>query len=96
MTRYHVDSDAVLSATSQAQGSIGRIQAEIQSLSSQLHSLQASWSGTAASAFQQVLSEWLVTQQQVEGQLISLTQTLGQVGAHYAELEAQNTRLFMR
>ena len=96
MTRYHVDSDAVLSATSQAQGSIGRIQAEIQSLSSQLHSLQASWSGTAATAFQQVLSEWLLTQQQVEGQLIALTQTLGQVGAHYAELEAQNTRLFMR
>ena len=96
MTRYHVDSDAVLAATTSARNTIGRVQGDIQSLTSQLHSLQSSWSGSASLAFQQVLGEWKTTHAQVEAQLVSLTETLGSVATHYAELEAQNTRLFMR
>ncbi|MDR9397063.1 WXG100 family type VII secretion target, partial [Pontimonas sp.] len=96
MTRYHVDSEAVLAATSNAHATINRVQGEITSLTSQLQSLQSSWSGSASLAFQQVLGEWKATHAQVEAQLVSLTQTLGQAAQHYADLEAQNTRLFMR
>ena len=57
MTRYQVDSDAVIAATSAARGSIGRIQAEVASLQSQLVSLQGSWTGSAASAFQALVAD---------------------------------------
>jgi hypothetical protein len=40
MTRYFVDSDAVLAATSSAHGTIARVQADIQTLTSQLQALQ--------------------------------------------------------
>ena len=96
MTRYQVDSEAVLAATGTANATISRVQGDIASLTSQLQSLQSSWSGSASLAFQQVLGEWKATHAHVEAQLVSLTHTLGQVAQHYAELEAQNTRLFMR
>ena len=94
--RYQVDSDAVLAATSTARNTIARVQADIQSLTSQLHGLQGSWSGQASAAFQQVLSEWKSTHAQVEAQLMTLTDTLTQVAHHYSDLEAQNARMFMR
>ena len=94
--RYHVDSDAVLTATATARSTIARVQGDIQSLTSQLHSLQASWGGQASLAFQQVLGEWKATHAHVETQLVALTDTLGQVAHHYAELEATNARMFMR
>ena len=96
MTRYHVDSDAVLAATSTARSTIARVQGDIHSLTNQLHSLQSSWGGAASAAFQQLLTEWRSTHAHVEAQLVAMTDTLGQVAKHYAELEAQNTRLFMR
>ncbi len=94
--RYHVDSEAVLAATTTARSTIARVQGDIQSLTSQLHALHASWGGQAATAFQQVLGEWKTTHAHVEAQLVGLTETLTQVAHHYAELEAQNARLFLR
>ena len=96
VTRYFVDSDAVLAATSSAHSTIARVQADIQTLTSQLQSLQSSWGGSAATAFQDVLMQWKSTHSQVEGQLVALTQTLGQVAQHYEALEQQNTQLFLR
>lgn len=43
MTRYFVDSDAVLAATASAHSTIARVQADIQTLTSQLQALQSSW-----------------------------------------------------
>ena len=96
VTRYHVDSDAVLAATAQAKTTISRVQSDLQSLTHSLHSLQASWGGHASTAFQSVFEQWRQTQVSVEGQLIALTEALGQAGRHYGELEAQNARLFSR
>jgi WXG100 family type VII secretion target len=96
MTRYFVDSDAVFAATQSATATIARVQGDIQTLTSQLQSLQSSWGGSAATAFQDVLMQWRATHTQVETQLIGLTQTLGQVAQHYEALEQQNTQLFMR
>ncbi|WP_414172013.1 WXG100 family type VII secretion target [Clavibacter tessellarius] len=76
MTRYQVDSEAVLSATAAVQGSIGRIQAEVSGLHGQLADLQGSWSGSAATAFQGVVAEWKGTQQRVEEALASINQAL--------------------
>jgi len=96
MTRYFIDSDAVFAATSSAQSTIARVQADIHTLTSQLQALQSSWGGSAATAFQDVLMQWKGTHAQVEAQLVGLTQTLGQVAQHYEALEQQNTQLFLR
>ncbi len=94
MTRYQVDSDAVLVATGAVRGSISRIQAEVDALHGQLTNLQSSWTGAAASAFQVVVNDWKATQARVEESLATINIALGQAGQQYADAEAANARLF--
>lgn len=96
MTRYQVDSEAVLNATGSVRTSMARIQSEVGGLHGQLSNLQASWTGQAASAFQSVVSEWKVTQLRVEENLESINQALSLAGQQYADIEASNARLFQR
>lgn len=96
MTRYQVDSEAVLSATGAVRGSIGRIQAEVAGLLTQLTNLESSWSGQAATAFQGVIADWRATQQRVEESLEGINQALTQAGQQYADIEQANARLFGR
>ena len=96
MTRFQVDSEAVLSATGAVRNSIGRIQAEVAGLHGQLTNLQGSWSGQAASAFSGVVTDWKATQQRVEESLAAINQALTQAGQQYADIESANTRLFAR
>ncbi len=94
MTRYQVDSEAVMAATAAAKGTIGRIQGEVGALHGQLTNLQGSWSGPAASAFQGAVMEWKSLEQRVEEVLGAMGSALGHAGRQYAEIEAANTRLF--
>jgi WXG100 family type VII secretion target len=96
MSRYQVDSEAVLGATSAVRTSINRIQSEVAGLHSQLTNLQGSWSGQAATAFSGVVADWKVTQQRVEESLAAINQALGQAGQQYADIESANARLFVR
>jgi WXG100 family type VII secretion target len=96
MTTFQVDSEAVLSATSAVRASIDRIQAEVGGLHGQLTSLQGSWSGQAATAFQGVITDWRATEQRVEEGLAAINQALTQAAQQYAEIEAANARLFSR
>jgi early secretory antigenic target protein ESAT-6 len=96
MTSYQVDSEAVAAATTSARASVGRIQAEVSALHSQLTALQGSWTGQAATAFQGVVSEWRGVQERVEQSLTSIGQALGYAAQQYAEIEASNARLFLR
>ncbi|MBG6056475.1 WXG100 family type VII secretion target [Salinibacterium sp. CAN_S4] len=96
MTRYQVDSEAVISATGAVRSSITRIQSEVAGLQGQLTNLQSSWTGQAASAFSGVVAEWKTTQQRVEENLAAINQALTHAGQQYAEIEAANARLFSR
>ena len=96
MTRYQVDSEAVISATGAVRTTIGRIQSEVAGLHGQLTSLQGSWSGQAATAFQSVVSDWTSTQQRVEESLSAINSALALAGQQYAEIEQANARLFSR
>ena len=96
MTRYQVDTEAVLSATGAVRTSIGRIQSEVAGLHGQLTNLQSSWTGQAASAFSGVVADWKVTQQRVEENLAAINQALTQAGQQYADIESANARLFTR
>lgn len=94
MTRYQVDSDAVIGATGAVQASIGRIQGEVSGLHGQLTNLSGSWTGQAASAFQAVVLDWRATQQRVEESLAAINSALSAAGQQYAEIEAANARMF--
>jgi 6 kDa early secretory antigenic target len=94
MTRYQVDSEAVFGATASVRTSMSRIQGEVAGLLGQLTSLQSSWSGQAADAFQTVVNDWKSTQQRVEESLAAINQALTRAGEQYAEIEAANARLF--
>ncbi|MEJ6507310.1 MAG: WXG100 family type VII secretion target [Microbacteriaceae bacterium] len=96
MTRYNVDSEAVLAAATQARASIGRINAEVHTLNAHLQSLSSSWSGPAATAFLAVHDNWRQTQMRVEESLASLGTSLTHAGTHYQDLEIANARLFHR
>ena len=96
MTRYQVDSEAVLNATGAVRGTISRLQAEVAGLYGQLTALEGSWTGQAATAFSGVVAEWKATQQRVEENLGSISQALGHAGQQYAEIESANARLFVR
>lgn len=96
MSRYQVDSEAVLAATGAVRASIGRIQAEVAGLHGQLSDLQGSWTGQAATAFTGVVADWRATQQRVEESLASINLALAQAGRQYADIEAANARLFAR
>ncbi|CAN5459913.1 WXG100 family type VII secretion target [soil metagenome] len=84
MTRYQVDSEAVLAATSAAKSTIGRIQGEVGALHGQLTNLQGSWTGSAASAFQGAVAEWKGLEQRVEEVLGAMSTALGPAGQQYA------------
>ena len=94
MTRYQVDSDEVLGTSSAVRASIGRIQAEVGALHGQLVSLQGSWTGQAAAAFQTVAANWHSTELRVTEDLGAINQALALAGQQYAEAEATNTRMF--
>lgn len=96
MTRFHVDSEAVAIATANVRATIGRLQGEVSAMRAQLAELQGSWSGTAATAFQGVVSEWTGTQTRVEESLSSIAAALSFAGQQYAEIEEANSRLFLR
>jgi 6 kDa early secretory antigenic target len=96
MTRYHVDSDAVLSTTSSVRAAAERLRSEGAALYGQLVGLQQSWTGPAATAFQTVASEWKATQQRVEESIEQINAALALAGQQYAEVEAQAARMFAR
>jgi 6 kDa early secretory antigenic target len=96
MTRYQVDADAVLAATHTARTTISRINSDVAMLSQSLQALQASWTGMASHAFQEVYSSWRVTQAQVETHLEQIAVALTTAATHYEEMEHANLALFRR
>lgn len=94
MAIFAVDSDAVLTATTQVRGTAERLQAESHAMLAQLTQLQGTWTGAASIAFQGVIDRWRATQQQVEQSLADIGATLGVAGRQYADAEHATASLF--
>jgi len=94
MTTFHVDSTAVLDATRSAQAALEQLRGDAAQLTATLAGLQGSWSGQAASAFQQVLANWTTTQRAIETQMAQLQQVLASAAQQYQESELRNYQLF--
>lgn len=94
MAVFSVDSDAVLTATAAVRGTAERLEAETSAMLGQLTQLQASWTGSASSAFHGVVEQWRATQRQVEDALASISQALASAGQQYADAEQVSLGLF--
>ena len=96
MTSFHVDSAALDSASTAIGSTIDRLTSDVATLSSQLRTLDGSWSGPAALAFVDLMSEWTTASGRVTDSLTSIGAALRQIHAHYVDTEAANVRMLGR
>lgn len=94
MSTFQVDASQVLSIAHSAAATAGRISSDTAGLLAQLTGLQSSWSGAAALAFQDTVTQWRTTQQVVEQSLANIHQALAAAATQYSEVEQANLRLF--
>lgn len=94
MAVFSVDSDAVLATTAAVRGTIDRLQGETHAMLTQLTHLQATWTGSASSAFTNVIDQWRATQRQVEDSLAGINTALAAAGRQYADAEQSTMSLF--
>ena len=95
MTQFTVDSEQVWAANSAIQGTITRINHEVDLLHGQLTGLQTTWTGLAANSFQELASRWRATSATVEAQLGELGNAFATAANQYSEIELANQRLFL-
>ena len=95
MTRFLVDSEEVLAANSVVQSTIQKLQSDVDTLHTQLNSLQSSWQGQAANSFQDLAGRWRTTAGLVQQQLAEICQALAIAAQQYSDIEATNQRLFL-
>ena len=96
MTLFTVDTDGLAAKSAQVQGTIVRLQAEVDSMQLGLRELEQVWSGQASANFQLLVAEWRATQSKVEESLASINQALSVATQQYQEAELSNARMFMR
>jgi len=95
MTRFLVDSEEVLAANTVVQSTIQKLQSDVDTLHTQLNSLQSSWQGQAANSFQDLAGRWRTTAGLVQQQLAEIGQALAIAAQQYSDIEATNQRLFL-
>ncbi|MBJ2122262.1 WXG100 family type VII secretion target [Arthrobacter sp. MSA 4-2] len=95
MAHFNVDTDSLAARSAQVQGTIGRLQSEVDSMQAGLRELEALWTGQAASNFQALVAQWRGTQARVEESLAAINEALAAAGRHYAEAELNNARMFL-
>lgn len=94
MTRFEVDSAEVARAGAAARSSAAIINTEVTNMMRHLTSLESSWRGGASAAFASLITDWRVTQRQVETSLDNISHALDASARQYADVEAANLRMF--
>lgn len=95
MAYFNVDTDSLAARSVQVQGTIGRLQAEVNTMQAGLRELEGLWTGQAATNFQELITLWRGTQAQVEESLAGIHEALTIATHQYAEAELSNARMFL-
>lgn len=95
MAIFNVDTDTLAAKSSEVQGTIARLQAEVNTMQAGLRQLEQMWTGQAANNFQQLVTQWRATQAQVEESLSGINQALGVATQQYVDAELSNARMFL-
>ncbi|MHA7142584.1 MULTISPECIES: WXG100 family type VII secretion target [unclassified Arthrobacter] len=95
MANFQVDTDALAAKGSEVQGTIGRLQSEVNTMQAGLLELEMLWKGQAAANFQQAVAQWRATQARVEESLAEINHALTVATQQYADAELSNARMFL-
>jgi 6 kDa early secretory antigenic target len=93
-SQFQVDTDRITAASTDINRIGADIDAQVAAMMARLTALQDAWTGSAASRFQGVASEWRATQAKVRESLDHISRLLAQAGQQYAAAEQQNTAMF--
>jgi WXG100 family type VII secretion target len=93
-SQFQVDTDRITAASADISRIGADIDGQVAAMMARLTALQDAWTGSAASRFQGVASEWRATQAKVRESLDHISRLLAQAGHQYAEAEQQNTAMF--
>jgi WXG100 family type VII secretion target len=96
LTSFHVDTTALDNASIHIGATIDRLHGEVTTLSAQLRVLDGSWSGPAAIAFAEVISEWTLASARLTDALDGIGSSLRQIHSHYVDTEMANLAMFGR
>lgn len=96
MAIFQIDTADLAAKAGTVEATLSRIQSDVSSMEGQLRQLQETWKGSAALAFQDVLTQWRATQVQVEQSLGSVRQAMATASMQYEETEQATTRMFGR
>ncbi|WP_150461950.1 WXG100 family type VII secretion target [Nesterenkonia ebinurensis] len=96
MAVFQIDTADLMAKSGTVEATLSRIQSDVNSMEGQLRQLQETWKGSAAVAFQDVLTQWRATQAQVEQSLQSVRQAMAAASSHYENVENANTQIFAR
>ena len=94
MSRFEVDSAQVAAASGAVQASAHEIGDEVDRMMRHLLDLQATWKGTAATSFQQVIADWRATQERVRATLEEIQRALAVAGQQYEDADNAAARMF--
>lgn len=95
MAQFNVDADLIASKSAQARGQVDTIVSEVNALTTSLQDLQGSWTGSASTNFQGVLTNWRNTQRQVEESIAQINEALSRAGVNYSDTEQANASMFV-
>lgn len=91
-----VSTDDVAAKASAIQTKATYLEEQVAELSSMMAALAETWTGTAASAFQDLYATWKGQATQIQVALADVSRALNNAGTNYANAESANTRTFSR
>lgn len=94
MALFHIDTEDLMGKSQAVEGSIGRLQSEVNQMEANLRQLQDTWRGQASNNFQTVVTEWRATQTRVEESLRMIRQAMNHAATQYLEAEQANAAMF--
>ncbi|MGC5049003.1 WXG100 family type VII secretion target [Micrococcus porci] len=94
MTIVQIDVEDLRAKSGAVEGSIARLQTEVNTMEANLRQLEGTWRGQAAANFQGVLTEWRATQARVEESLGGIRRAMDLAASQYSDTEAANAAMF--
>ncbi|MDY6055764.1 WXG100 family type VII secretion target [Micrococcus sp.] len=94
MSIVQIDVEDLRAKSGAVEGSIARLQAEVNGMEANLRGLQETWQGQASTAFQGLLTEWRATQLRVEESLAGIRRAMDAAAQQYQDAEAANAAMF--
>ena len=94
MTIVQIDVEDLRAKSGAVEGSIARLQTEVNTMEANLRRLEGTWRGQAAANFQGVLTEWRATQARVEESLGGIRRAMDLAATQYSDTEAANAAMF--